>query len=97
MDKKMRDAYIEKMEAQLREWNAKIDQLKAKGDIAKADAKVKYYKKVKDLTEKSEGMRRRLDEMKVSGIEAWDELKLGLEKAWIDLKSALDRATETFK
>ena len=44
MDK--RKAYIEKLEAQLEEWDAKIDLLKAKSKKAKAEAKIEYYNKI---------------------------------------------------
>jgi len=38
-----RKAFEEKLEAQMKEWNAQIDLLKTKVDTTKAEAKVKYY------------------------------------------------------
>jgi hypothetical protein len=38
-------AYQEKMEAQLKEWSARIDLLKAKADKAKAEAKTSIMKR----------------------------------------------------
>jgi len=36
----LKEAYQEKMEAQLKEWTAKLAEMKAKADLASADAKV---------------------------------------------------------
>ena len=37
-----KEVYIEKLEAQLKEWSAKIDVLEAKAEKAEADTKIKY-------------------------------------------------------
>jgi hypothetical protein len=38
-----KQAYQEKYEAQLREWSAKVDQLRARSDRAKAEAKINLW------------------------------------------------------
>jgi multidrug resistance efflux pump len=90
-------AYQEKMEAQLREWSAKIDLLKAKADKAKAEVKIKYYEKIEELRADQETARQKLQELKGSGEEAWGELKGGVDKAIGDLKEGLNRALAKFK
>ena len=49
-----KEAYIEKLEAQLREWSSKIDELKARADKAKADVKLEYEKQIGELRTKQE-------------------------------------------
>lgn len=92
-----RKAFEEKLEAQMKEWNAQIDLLKAKADTAKAEAKVEYYAKIESLQQKRDTARTKLRELKASGDEAWEDLKAGAKKAWDDVKSAYHDAASKFK
>jgi nucleotide-binding universal stress UspA family protein len=92
-----RKVYQEKIEAQLKEWGAKIDELKAKAERSKAELKVKYESQVEDLRIKQEALEKRLKEFKESGDEAWEDFKDGLEDALDEMKKALKRAASRFK
>jgi hypothetical protein len=92
-----RKAYEEKLDAQLKEWNAQIDLLKAKADKAKADVKIDYYKTIDTLQRKQDAARTKLQELKTAGDEAWEDLKTGAEKAWSEVKAAYHDATSKFK
>ncbi len=95
MDKKQ--AYREKMEAQLKEWDARIDQLKAKAQQAKADAKIEYQEELETLRAKKAVMIQKLEELKNSSEEAWQVVKTGVENAASELKGAFERASSKFK
>ena len=95
MDKK--EVYIENLEAQLREWSAKIDMLKAKADKAKAEAKGEYHKDMAALYAKRETAHQKLQELKNAGGEAGDALKAGIKNARDDLQDALNAAFEKFR
>jgi len=95
MNKKM--IYQEKVEAQLKEWGAKIDDLKTRAKKSKVELKTKYEKQVQDLRTKQEVVQKKLKELRESGGEAWEGLKTGIEKSLDDLKGALDRTMSTFK
>lgn len=90
-------AYQDKYEAKLKEWKAKITQLEAKAEGAKADAKIEYQEQIKLLKEKEKAARSKLEEIKKSGSGAWKDLKSGLDTAGDELKSALDKAVSKFK
>jgi nucleotide-binding universal stress UspA family protein len=90
-------AYQEKIEAQLREWGAKIDEVKAKAETSKAELKIKYEKQVEDLRTKQDLVHQKLRELRESGEEAWEGLKTGTEKSLDELKASLDRALLAFK
>jgi predicted ATP-binding protein involved in virulence len=92
-----RKAYEEKIDAQLKEWNAQIDLLKAKADKAKAEAKIDYYKTIDALQHKQEEARTKLKELKTAGDEAWEDVKKGAEKAWAEIRIAYKDATSRFK
>lgn len=55
-----RKAYEEKCDAQLQEWNAQIDLLKARADKAKAEAKIEYYKTIEDMPTRKNIQKERL-------------------------------------
>jgi hypothetical protein len=95
MDKK--EIYIENLEAQLREWSAKIDMLKIKADKVKAETKAEYDKHIAALRAKREVARQKLDEFKNKSGEAGDTLKTGIKNAWDDLHDALNAAIEKFR
>jgi uncharacterized coiled-coil DUF342 family protein len=93
----LKEAYQQKMNAQLKEWQAKIDLLKAKADEAKAEQKIKYYEQIESLRVKQQHVHDKLEELQSASEGAWEELKAGVDLAWQDLKEAVERAREKFK
>ncbi len=87
----------ERIEAQLKEWAAKIELLKAKADKAKAELKVKYGEEIEELQKRKEAAQLKLREIKASGGETLKELKVGVDRKFKDVKGALDRAASRFK
>jgi chromosome segregation ATPase len=92
-----RKAYEEKLDSQLKEWNAQIALLKARAENAKADAKVDYYKTIEALENKQDKAKTKLQELKTAGDEAWEAVKTGAEKAWADVMTAYHDAVSKFK
>ena len=92
-----RKAYEEKLDAQLKEWNAQIALLKAKAENTKADAKIDYYKTIEALEHKQDEAKTKLQELKSSGDEAWEAVKGGAEKTWAEVKAAYHDAVSKFK
>lgn len=93
----MKEAYQEKLEAQLRIWNAKIEELKGKADKAEAEAKIRYQEQLQALRAKQEEAEKRLRELKAAGEGAWEDLKGGIEKVWDELRDAVEKAASRFK
>ena len=91
MDEK--DLYIEKLNAQLKEWSASIDVLKAKADKANADLKIAYYKQLDD-ERKRDTARNKIDDLKAAGDDAWERVTTAVEKSWGDIKAAFDKAQD---
>lgn len=65
----LKEAYHEQLDAQLREWSAKLDQLKAKADGAEAAAKVEYYKQIESIKTKADVAQAKLRELNESSGE----------------------------
>lgn len=93
----MKEAYEQKLQAQLDEWGAEIDQLKAKADNAKADAQLDYYKQIEELRSMQESTSNKLAELKDAGDDAWQDLKAGIDSARDSLGHALKSAASRFK
>lgn len=92
----LKEAYQDKLEAQLQEWTAKLDQLKAKADGAEAEAKIEYYKQIDGVRAKVAVAQEKLNELKTSSGEAWETLKCGVESVWTDLRTAVEGAVSKF-
>ncbi len=93
----MKEAYEKKLQAQLDEWGAEIDKLKAKADKAETDAQLNYYKQIEELRSMQEASSKKLVELKEASDDAWEDLKAGIETAWDSLGNALKSAISRFQ
>jgi uncharacterized coiled-coil DUF342 family protein len=93
----MKQTYEQKLQAQLDEWSAEIDKLKAKADKAEADTQLEYYKQIEGLRSKQEAANEKLAELKAASDDAWEDLKAGVESAWDSLGNALKSASSRFQ
>lgn len=92
-----KEAYEKKLQAQLDEWGAEIDRLKAKADAAGADAQLEYNKQLDELRSKRAAANEKLAELKATSGDAWEDLKDGITKAWGSLSDAMKSAKDRFK
>ena len=92
----LKESYQEKLEAQLKEWSAKVKELQAKAEGAKADVKIEMQNHIKTLQEKQEVAQQKLKELKDAGADAWEKAKPGLESAMDGLKGAWESVKKHF-
>jgi rubrerythrin len=95
MEKK--EEYREKLQAQLKEWKAKIDTLESRASTLSSEVKADMLKEIEELRRKKVVVNERWNELQKAGGEAWDTMKEGVEKAVTDLKHALDKVIIRFK
>jgi hypothetical protein len=93
----LKDAYREKMAAQLEEQRAQLLLLKAKARQAIADGKIMAYEELPELEAKLEAATAKLKELGRAGEDALTEVRGGMEKAWADLVEASKQAAGKFK
>ncbi|MEQ8322751.1 MAG: coiled coil domain-containing protein [Rhodospirillales bacterium] len=91
-----KEAYEHKFQAQLDEWSADIDKLKARAEHADADARIAYYEEIEKLRARQGEMKNKLHEFKESGDDAWDDIVAGVESAQDALGNALRSAQSRF-
>ena len=87
---KNREKVLAKMEQKLRDWGGDIEKFRGKTDELGSKAREKIQGQVEDLRAKQELARRKLQEMKKTGGEAWEDLRAGAERAMDDLRKAVE-------
>ncbi len=88
--------YQEKMEAQIKDLAAKLEEFKTKAAKASADAKAAMNKQAEAIKPKLEAAQRTLKELKAASGPAWEKLKDSAEKAMTDLKKGWDSIKSKF-
>ena len=88
---KMVEAKVGKMEAELRQWGAKLDRLVTKAEAAGTEVKIDYRRGVDDLKSKYKVAQAKFDKFKAAGGAKWGIFKTGIESAWNDLETAFKK------
>lgn len=83
-------AYKDKMQAQMKESEAKVEQIRAQAQKAQAETKIEYNHQAKEASGKMKDLRE-------AGSDAWNELKQGIKDAGTDLSSAIDKASNRMR
>ncbi|MEJ2361283.1 MAG: hypothetical protein P8Z75_07630 [Gammaproteobacteria bacterium] len=92
-----KEAYKNKLKAQLAEWEAQINLLDAKTKNAAADVQVKYAQELDQLRHQQRKAADKLTELEHASGEAWQEIKVSADQVWDELKSGVTRAMSKFK
>ena len=90
-------SYLHKMADQLKQWDTKIDELKAKAVKVKTESRAELLSQIDVLRAKKKSVQDKLKQLQESGDGAWDEIKAGLERSWTEFKGAFSKASEKFK
>ena len=91
-----RHEYIDKFKQKLDEWDADIDELEERAQVAKADLKFELEDQITSLKLKRDIAKLKLSEIMDASEEAWTDVKAGAEEAWNDLKLAIEKAMSRF-
>ena len=92
-----KELYQQKKQAQLDEWKAEVDKLKAQASGASADAQLELNKQIEALEGKVEEGKTKLAKIADASEDAWESMKEGVESAWDSMKSAFSDAAAKFK
>lgn len=92
-----KQAFQQKLEAQLREWDTKLDALKAKAYETKDEMRADYEKQLEVLAGKRAAAQTKIQDLRLRTEDAWEDLKGGTEKAWDEMRKALDLIASRFK
>ena len=85
-----KELYQQKVDAQINEWGARVDVLKAKAEKATVEAKIEIHKQAEELTRLQETARKQYDELKAASADKWEAAKHGVEEQWQQLSGAVE-------
>ncbi len=89
-----RNAYEDKLRAQVEEWNAKLDQLRAKASQADADTRIEIQERIRELEKARENAQGELEALTKVGEDAWDKAKKKADDAVATVERKLSEALE---
>ena len=92
-----REHYQEQIESTLDGWGEEIEKIRKKADKLGAEARGKYQEQIEDLHARQETARRKLEDLKRTGGEAWEDLRSGAESALDELKKGVQGAVAKLK
>jgi uncharacterized coiled-coil DUF342 family protein len=92
-----REHYQEQIESKLNEWGEEIEQLRKKADKLGGDAREKYKDQIEELRARQETARKKLENLKRTGGEAWEDFRSGAEAALDELKKGVEGAVDKLK
>lgn len=92
-----RNEYIEKLERNLNEYNAKLVEMKAKASAIQGDLKAEYLSQVEHLEKKRDDLKVKYGQLKESSEHAWDDIKVGTQKTWSILEDSFEKVVSRFK
>lgn len=81
----------EKMDATLKEWKGKIDELKGHAQHMSAARKKEYLQHVQDVERDHTNMKSRWEAAKDLGQDAWEKMKDDINKMYTDMKEKFDK------
>jgi hypothetical protein len=90
-----RKVYESSLEAQLAQWGAEIDVLKAKVRRAEVDAKVSYDQSIDTMQRKHDEAAKHLRNLKAASDEAWEGMKSSTDKVWTEFKALFQDSAKT--
>ncbi|MFY9941542.1 MAG: hypothetical protein WAK57_05150 [Desulfobacterales bacterium] len=92
-----KEAYKQKMEAEMELAQAKLAEFKAQAKSFAADMQIKHAKQVDELEEKVGDTKARLHELAEASDDVWEQFKDGVESAWGALSAAIRNTAAKFK
>ena len=87
-----RQAYIDKLKAQLDQWNAEIRKFEAKAREAQADQRIRRDEAVEDMHQRRDEAQKMLKRVQEASAASWEDLRTGFDAAWSDVSKAMDHA-----
>ena len=91
------EEYRQKLEAQLKEWKVRIEQLEDKAVKATGETRDELLKAVDELRQKKGVVKDKLNELQKESGAVWEQMKERVDTAASELKSALERVISRFK
>ena len=91
-----RDEYVEKLKAQLDEWNAEVRRWEAKAKGTRADVRIEYEKQLEAFRRQRDQAMEQMRKVQAAAGDAWLDLVRGADDAWAKAREAFEKARSHF-
>ena len=91
-----RDEYVQKLKAQIDQWNAEAARWQEKAQKAQAGAKAEYERQLENFRRKSQDAMAELDRLQRASTDAWSEMMRGVDASMKSMQEAFERARRNF-
>ncbi len=91
-----RELYVEKLKAQLDEWNAEVTKWEAKTRGAQADMRKEYEKQLETFRHQRNQALEQMHKVQAASGDAWIDLVRGADDAWAKMREAFEKARSHF-
>jgi hypothetical protein len=92
-----RELYKQKYEAQMHEWSAKLDLMKAQSEKLTAEAKLEMKPHLDSVHEKLGAAQARFQDAAMATDDRWHELTSSIDESWKDFKASVEGAYDALK
>jgi chromosome segregation ATPase len=91
-----RDEYVERLKAQLDEWNAEVAKWEAKAKGTQADVRIEYEKQLEAFRRQRDQAMEQMRQVQAAAADAWLDLARGADDAWAKAREAFEKARSRF-
>ena len=92
-----REEYVQKLKAQLDQWNAEVAKWEEKTRSAQAEMKAEYEKQLEGFRSRRDEAMYQLHQVQVASSDAWMDMMKGADAAWKAMGEAFVRARSHFE
>jgi hypothetical protein len=92
-----KEEFRKKVEAQLKQWDVDLEQLKAKAHLASENARVIFENELEELKGQRARLQLMLTQLSARSGNAWEDLRDGMEKSWSEMRKALEKVSSHFR
>ena len=91
-----RDEYVQKLKAQIDDWNAEAARWEGRARKAQAGMKAEYERQLDDFRNKRDQAMTELRRLQGASADAWMEMMRGMEASAKSMQDAFERARRSF-
>ena len=88
-----RDQYVEKLKAQLDEWNAQIKTWEGRSAEVQTEARAEWEKQLDAFRRQRDQGLEQMRQIQAASIDAWHQWVRGADDAWARMREAFEKAS----
>ena len=92
-----RDEYVQKLKAQIDQWNAEAARWEAKAGEAQASMRAEYERQIAQFHARRDEAMAELRRIQGASMDAWSEMMRGADAALKGMQDAFERARKSFE